>query len=149
MNQPANEINVATLLAFSEAWNRHDLPALMSFMHPACIFETVGGPEVFGSRHEGPAAVAKAFEAAWLNFPDARWLNGRHFVAGQQGVSQWTFCGTAADGSRIEADGVDVFTFKDGQILLKNAFRKDRPRLPALRSVTPALSVSPAPGALL
>ena len=47
------------------------------------------------------------------------------------GVSEWTFTGTAADGTRVEADGVDIFTFKDGRIQLKNAFRKNRPNLPA------------------
>lgn len=118
------------LADFSAAWNRHDLPALMSFMHPECVFETVGGPEACGSRQIGPEAVAKAFESAWINFPDAQWRNGRHFVAGDRGVSEWTFTGTAADGSRIEADGVDLFTFKDGRILLKNVFRKQRPALP-------------------
>ena len=72
-----------------------------------------------------------AFESAWKNFPDAQWRNGRHFVAGDRGVSQWTFTGTAADGTRSESDGVDLFTFKDGKILVKNVFRKNRPALPA------------------
>jgi ketosteroid isomerase-like protein len=127
----APAVTVSTLQAFSAAWNRHDVCALMAFMHPACVFYTVAGPDTFGTCHSGPQAVAKAFAAAWAAFPDARWLHDQHFVAGNSGVSQWTFCGTAADGSRIEADGVDVFTFQDGKILVKNAFRKDRPRLPA------------------
>ena len=46
------------------------------------------------------------------------------------GVSESTFVGTRADGTRIEARMVDVFTFRDGKIALKNAFRKDRPPLP-------------------
>jgi hypothetical protein len=32
----------------------------------------------------------------------------------------------------VEADGVDVFTFRDGKILVKNALRKHRPVLPPL-----------------
>ena len=47
-------------------------------------------------------------------------------------MSEWLFTGTAADGTRVEANGVDVFTFRDGRIAVKNVFRKDRPRLPAL-----------------
>jgi ketosteroid isomerase-like protein len=121
---------VATLQAFSAAWNRHDIAALMSFMHPDCVFFTVAGPELFGTRHAGPEAVAKAFAAAWAAFPDARWLHDQHFVTRDCGVSQWTFCGTALDGTCVEADGVDVFTFRDGKILVKDAYRKDRPRLP-------------------
>ena len=39
--------------------------------------------------------------------------------------------GTKADCSRIEARMVDVFTFRDGKIAVKNAYRKDRPPLAA------------------
>jgi hypothetical protein len=53
-------------------------------------------------------------------------------LMGDFGCSQWTFTGTAADGSRIETDGIDVFAFKNGEIHLKNAFRKARPNLPAV-----------------
>jgi ketosteroid isomerase-like protein len=126
-----DEVSVEFLQAFSAAWNRHDLAALMSFMHADCVFCTVAGDAAHGTRHAGSEAVARAFAAAWAAFPDARWLNDAHFVSGTRGVSQWTFCGTAADGTRVEADGADVFTFKDGKILSKNAFRKDRPRLSA------------------
>jgi ketosteroid isomerase-like protein len=121
---------VSMLQEFSAAWNRHDLAALMSFMHPTeCEFLTAGGADVCGTRHIGQEAVARAFAAVFTQFPDAQWLNDHHFVAGDHGVSQWTFCATAADGSRIEVDGVDVFNFKDGKICVKNAFRKDRPNL--------------------
>ena len=45
------------------------------------------------------------------------------------GVSQWTLVGTREDGARIEADGVDLFSFRDGKIASKKAFRKERPLL--------------------
>ena len=131
-----SEITPAFLADFSDAWNRHDLPALMRFMHPECVFEGAAGPLACGQRHSGLEAVSLAFAAAWQAFPDAQWRNGRHWVQGERGVSEWTFTGTAADGSRVEADGVDLFTFKDGKILVKNAFRKDRPRLPANTTTT-------------
>ncbi|KOF52906.1 polyketide cyclase [Achromobacter sp. DMS1] len=124
-------VTVEMLAEFAAAWNRHDIEALMSFMSEDCVFETVAGPEAWGSRHTGRDAVRAAFAAAWQNFPDAQWRNGRHWVAGDRGVSESTFTGTAADGTRVEADMVDVFTFKDGKIQVKNAFRKQRPPLPA------------------
>lgn len=125
-------VTVATLAEFSDAWNRHDLPALMSFMHTDCVFETAAGSEAWGTRVSGHAAVATAFEAAWKNFPDAQWRDGKHTVMGDRGMSEWTFTGTAADGTRSESNGVDVFTFRDGKILVKNVFRKARPALPPL-----------------
>jgi ketosteroid isomerase-like protein len=120
-------VTAETLAAFSDAWNRHDIDALMSFMTDDCVFMTAGGPAACGSRVEGREAVRTAFARAWTDFPDAQWLNGRHFVAGDRGVSEWTFAGTKADGTRIEADGCDLFTFQGGRIAVKNVFRKDRP----------------------
>ena len=124
-------VTVDMLAEFAAAWNRHDIDALMRFMTEDCVFETVAGPDACGSRHTGVEAVRTAFAAAWKNFPDAQWNNGRHWVAGDRGVSECTFTGTAADGSRVEADMVDIFTFQDGKIRVKNAFRKQRPALPA------------------
>ncbi len=126
-------VTTGTLAAFGAAWNRHDLEALMGFMSDDCVFQTAGGPDACGTRYVGTEAVRAAFAAAWATVPDAQWLNGQYFVQGDFGISQWTFAGTAADGSRIETDGIDVFAFKDGKIQLKNAFRKVRPNLPAAK----------------
>ena len=133
MSPTSQPVTTATLEAFSAAWNQHDVDALMGFMSEDCVFQTAAGADACGTRHEGREAVRKAFAAAWALLPDAQWLNGRHFVDGDFGVSQWTFTGTAADGSRVETDGVDLFTFRDGKIVTKNAFRKARPNLPAVR----------------
>jgi steroid delta-isomerase-like uncharacterized protein len=126
-------VSEATLAAFSAAWNQHDIDALMSFMTDDCVFETAAGPDACGTRHTGTQAVRRAFASAWAAVPDAQWRNGQHYVQGNFGVSQWTFTGTAADGSRIEVDGVDLFTFKNGKIQSKKVFRKSRPNLPATK----------------
>ena len=75
-------VTVQTLEAFSDAWNRHDLNALMSFMTDDCVFETAAGPEACGTRHVGLAAVRQAFAMAWHTVPDAQWRNGVHHVMG-------------------------------------------------------------------
>ncbi|ALD93343.1 SnoaL-like domain containing protein [Cupriavidus gilardii CR3] len=124
-------VTAATLQAFSDAWNRHDIDALMSFMTDDCVFHAVAGGELFGRTFSGREAVREGFQLAWQTFPDAAWLDGEHFVCGDRGVSESTFRGTKADGSRIEARMVDVFTFRDGKIAVKNAYRKDRPALAA------------------
>ena len=126
MSKQTHSVTTETLQAFAEAWNRHDIDALMTFMTDDCVFETAAGPDAWGTRYEGREAVRAAFAQVWAVFPDARWTNCRHFVAGDRGVSEWTFTGTRADGIRIEANGVDLFTFRDGKIAVKNAFRKDR-----------------------
>ena len=122
-----DEATIEMLEAFGDAWNRHDIEALMSMMDDNCVFHAVAGPDLLGKSFEGRDEVRAGFELAWQTFPDAAWLDGDHFVVGDRGVSETTFCGTKADGTRIEARMVDVFTFRNGKIAVKNAFRKDRP----------------------
>lgn len=131
MSQEIAEITPEVLQAFAEAWNRHDLDALMSFMAEECVFEASGGPEVCGTRHVGRDAVRAGYAEVWSTFPDAQWGNARHVVAGDRGVSEWTFTGTRTDGSRVEVNGCDVFTFRDGKIAVKNSYRKNRPPMSA------------------
>jgi ketosteroid isomerase-like protein len=114
------------LQAFADAWNRHDIDALMSFMTQDCVFDASAGPEICGQRSEGWAAVRGAFAQVWVTFPDARWGNARHFVCGDRGVSEWTFTGTRQDGTKVEVHGCDLFTFRDGKISVKNSYRKNR-----------------------
>ena len=126
---PAGAVSVAFLQAFSDAWNRHDIEALMSFMADDCVFHAVAGADAMGHSFVGRDAVRGGFELAWKNFPNAAWRDAEHLVCGARGVSESTFSGTKADGTRIEARMVDIFTFRDGKIAVKNAFRKDRPAL--------------------
>jgi len=120
-----------TLQAFADAWNRHDVDALMSFMTDDCVFEASAGPDVMGQRASGAAAVRRAFADVWATFPDAHWGGARHFVCGDRGVSEWTFTGTRSDGTRVEVHGCDLFTFRDGRIAVKDSYRKNRPPLAA------------------
>ena len=123
------EITTEVLQAFADAWNRHDVDALMSFMTQDCAFEASAGPDVCGTRYTGPVAVRASFAGVWKIFPDAHWAHARHFVQGDRGVSEWTFTGTRDDGTRVEVQGCDLFTFRDGKIALKNSYRKNRPPL--------------------
>lgn len=117
----------ALLNRFVDAWNRHDLDALMSMMADDCVFEASAGPEVQGQRSEGRTAVRAAYAAVFETFHDAHWANPRHFVDGNRGASEWTFTGTNKDGKHVEVNGCDLFTFRDGKIAIKNSFRKNRP----------------------
>lgn len=125
--QAGSGVTVEFLQAFGAAWNRHDIDALMSFMAEDCVFHAVAGTELFGKSFVGREAVRAGFQLAWQTFPDAAWLDADHFVCGDRGVSESTFSGTKADGTRIEARMVDIFTFRDGKISVKNAYRKERP----------------------
>ena len=121
------DADLLTLLdRFADAWNRHDLDALMEMMADDCVFQASAGPDVDGQRSEGKPAVRAAYAAVFDAFPDAQWAGARHLVAGHRGVSEWTFTGTHKDGRRVEVAGCDLFTFRDGKIAIKNSYRKNR-----------------------
>ena len=123
------QVSIDLLDRFANAWNRHDLDALMSMMADDCVFDASAGPDVNGQRSEGQDAVRAAYAAVFAAFPDAQWRNPRHFITGDRGVSEWTFTGTQRDGRRVEVNGCDVFTFRDGKIAVKNSYRKNRPAI--------------------
>jgi ketosteroid isomerase-like protein len=90
------------------------------------VFETYAGPEPYGTRHQGRAALRAAFSVVFEAFPDASWNDARHVVSGDRGFSEWIFRGTDHSGNKVEVRGVDVFTFRDGRIARKDTFRKTR-----------------------
>jgi dienelactone hydrolase len=121
------QVDVDRLEAFAQAWTRHDIDALMSFMADDCAFHASAGPDASGTRYIGREAVRAGFVKAWTDFPDAQWTRARHFVQGARGVSEWTFVGTrASDGQRVEVDGCDLFTFQGDKIRVKDSWRKMR-----------------------
>lgn len=127
MAKQSDEVTVEFLQAFADAWNRHDVEDLMSFMTDDCVFESSAGEAACGTRYEGAEAVRKGYSKSWEDFPDAQWNDARHFVSGNRGVSEWVFTGTKADGKRTEVAGCDIFTFRGGKIVVKNSYRKNRP----------------------
>ncbi len=113
---------------FGNAFNSHNADNLVSMMTDDAIFYTVAGDGIYGNEIVGKDAIKKAFNSVWDIMPDANWATGNIFVSGNMGLSEWVFSGTNKnDGSRIEAQGCDVFTFQNGKIMTKNAFRKQRP----------------------
>jgi uncharacterized protein (TIGR02246 family) len=109
---------------FVDAWNAHDVEALLACMTEDGLFFASAGITPFGAKAAGRQGLRKAYAAIWATFPDARWTNARHFVSGDRACSEWTFIGTRTDGTRVEVRGCDLFTIRDGRIAVKDSFRK-------------------------
>jgi len=119
-------MNVEDLQAYGDAWNAHDIDKIMRFMSAECVFETGGGGDKYGSRYVGYDEVKSRFISVWKDFPDVHFENLNHFVDGDRGCSEWTFVATKPDGSKIEINGCDLFTFAQGKIKVKSTFLKHR-----------------------
>jgi ketosteroid isomerase-like protein len=117
---------LATLAAIAQGFDRHDVDAIMRHFAGDAVFESPRGPDVFGRRFEGAAAVRAAFEARFAGIPDVRYREDEHFVSGDRGASEWTLSGTTTDGVSLHVRGCDLWTFRDGLIVKKDSFWKIR-----------------------
>ena len=126
MSDVIEQVAVGVLHDFADAWNRHDVDALMTFMADDCVFEASAGPDVAGTRNVGREEMRAGFAGVWVAFPDAHWGDARHFVCGSRGVSEWTFTGTRADGTRVRSSWLRSVCVSRRQDCAKNSYRKNR-----------------------
>jgi steroid delta-isomerase-like uncharacterized protein len=114
-----------TIERYNEAWNAHDVDAILALHAPGMVFENHTAGERVEGDDVGPH-IAGIFEA----WPDLAFRGRRLYVRDGLVVSEWTATATAADGRRLEWDGVDVFPFTEGLIARKDVYSSShRPRV--------------------
>ena len=84
------------LQAVLDAFNAHDVDAIMEFFTEDCVFDTPRGPAPGGHRMVGKQQVRKGFQARFDGIPDIAYGDDRHWSCGDRGVSEWTIRGTTA-----------------------------------------------------
>ena len=114
----------AFMKRFMDAWNAHDVDGIMALMTDDCVFEPSFGPEPWGARYQGAAAVRAGVEKNFRNIPDIRWDEMRHFVCEDHAVVEWLTTGTPQGGKPFKVEGCDILTLRDGKISAKRSYRK-------------------------
>jgi ketosteroid isomerase-like protein len=117
-------ISVDLLRAILDAFNAHDLDAIMGHFADDCSLDMPRGPEPWGQRFVGAAAVREALATRFRGLPDVRYSEDRHWVSGDFGVSEWLLTGTTADGRRVRVRGCDHWEFRSGQVIRKDSYWK-------------------------
>ena len=117
-------ITIDTLKSFLEAFNRHDLDAIMDFFADDCSMDLPRGPDRWGTRLIGKEQLREGCASRFRGLPDVHYGDDRHFVCGNFGVSEWTLTGTSVSGKKIEVRGVDLLEFAEGKITRKDSFWK-------------------------
>jgi steroid delta-isomerase-like uncharacterized protein len=114
-----------TIERYNEAWNAHDVDAIVALHAPGMVFEN----HTVGECVEGDdvrAHIARIFE----NWPDLAFRGRRLYARDGLIVNEWTATATDREGRRLEWDGVDVFPFESGLILRKDVYSSShRPRV--------------------
>ena len=118
------EISHDTLKAFLDAFNRHDLDAIMEYFAEECVFYMPRGSGPRGDKYEGKSQVRAGLAKRFEGLPDVHYGEDRHWTCGEFGVSEWTLTGTTLQGKKIRVRGVDLLEFEQGKIKRKDSFWK-------------------------
>ncbi len=112
------------LKAFLDAFNRHDLDAIMVFFCDDCILDMPRGPESRGRRYTGKAEVRAGLAKRFAGLPDVHYSDDRHFMSKDRGCSQWTLTGTKPTGEKVVVQGCDLLEFRGDRIYHKDSYWK-------------------------
>jgi ketosteroid isomerase-like protein len=108
-----------------EAFNAHDLDRIMGFFADDCVLETPRGPNPWGTRLEGRAAVREGLMSRFRGLPDVHYGEDEHWACGGHAVSRWLLTGTTPDGEQVRVRGCDLFDLAaDGRVTRKDSYWK-------------------------
>ncbi len=117
------------IAAYNEAWNSHDLDAIMAMHAPDMVFENhTAGESAQGDEVRGH--IGSIFET----WPDIEFSTRRLYVRDGVVTQEWTATATHANemrrgelvaeptGKRIEWRGIDVIPFEQGLVKRKDVY---------------------------
>ena len=120
----SEQITIELLKGFLEAFNRHDLDAIMGYFADDCVFYMPRGAKPRGDWYVGKKDVRQSLAKRFEGIPDVHYGDDRHWICGDFGVSERTLTGMSTSGQPIEVRGVDLLEFAEGKITRKDSFWK-------------------------
>ena len=121
-NDPGTEKTLAAVIRFNEAFNKHDIDAVMAAMTDDCVFENTS-PFPDGTLWEGQDAVRAYWEKFFQGSPTAKFETEDIFAVGNRCTVRWVYTKTK-DGKPWHIRGVDVFRVRDGKVAEKLSYVK-------------------------
>ena len=122
------KVTIELLDTIQDAFNRHDVDAIVAFFADDCEWLMARGPDPWeAKRLTGKQAIGDVLRARYKVVEDMRWEDMTHFISpdGTKACSEWTVRGTPNDGSAvINLLGCDVWTFRDDEVIKKDTYWK-------------------------
>ena len=104
---------------FNEAFNRHDIEAVMGLMTDDVIFENTSGGR-FEGQESVRAVLTRAFELM-----SAGWFDTEQTIAlGDAVVVLWSYAFDVKDPERDRIRGADIFRVREGRVAEKRSYVK-------------------------
>ena len=117
------EAGVRIVIAFNEAFNRHDVAGMMQLMNEDCVFENTD-PAPDGTIYSGKEAVTQFWQDFFRESPDAHIEIEEIFGMGMRCIMRWKYEWKDSTGKKGHVRGVDIFKISDGLISEKLSYVK-------------------------
>ena len=111
------------VLEFNEAFNRHDVAAMMQLMSNDCIFENTNPPPD-GAVYSGKETVTQFWQDFFRESAHAHIEIEEIFGFGIRCVMRWRYEWVDVAGKKGHIRGVDIFQVKNGSICEKLSYVK-------------------------
>jgi ketosteroid isomerase-like protein len=115
---------IETAKAILDAFNAHDLDRIMGFFAEDCSLDMPRGPDEWGQRFVGKAAVREGLAGRLEGLPDVHYGEDRHWGSGNMVASEWLLTGTRPGGEKVKVRGCDHYEFRDGKVIRKDSYWK-------------------------
>jgi limonene-1,2-epoxide hydrolase len=109
------ESAVRTVLAFNEAFNRHDVNTMLQLMSEDCVFENTA-PAPDGTLYSGQESLAQYWQGFFSACPQARIHIEEIFGLGSRCIMRWRYEWEDESSQKGHVRGVDIFQVRDGLI---------------------------------
>jgi len=113
---------LAAVARFTDAFDRHDVDAVMAAMTEDCVFESTSPPD--GERYEGQAAVRNCWRTLFAGSPQARFQSEEVVALGERAVVRWVYRWHDDVGGTGHVRGVDLFRVRHGKVAEKLSYVK-------------------------
>ena len=118
-----------TLLdAITDAYNRNDIDAVMAFFADDAVFDHAAGPDINGTRFSGLDTIRGIFEGLFNNVESVKWTPIDTRVYGDKAYCEFHRVAKLKSGEIQDFLSIDILTFRDGLIIHKDTYYKNRTR---------------------
>ncbi|MDG1737675.1 MAG: nuclear transport factor 2 family protein [Paracoccaceae bacterium] len=112
--------------AVGDAFNAMDIDAVMQYFAEDCIFDHAVGPEPCGVRLEGLETIRGAFQGLFNKVENVHWETLDCRISGDKAYCEYRKTVAHKDGSAEDYHSVDILTFREGLIVHKDTYFKQR-----------------------
>ena len=116
-----------TLLdTITDAYNRNDINAVMSFFADDAVFDHAAGPDINGTRFSGLDTIRGIFEGLFNNVESVKWTPIDTRVYGDKAYCEFHRVAKLKSGEIQDFLSIDILTFREGLIIHKDTYYKNR-----------------------